>query len=140
MDFTRWRSGGYNNTYNNIKVHLGHGTFMPKATNNSSKPHEDNNVIEVVSLNRWTNLDGGVDTTIPTINIKAHLGDGTCMPKTNSVARSYRLQDKRLHLVAVTISCLKKTLATFSIQLHPNKKYAHALHVVSALQILWTIL
>jgi mannose-6-phosphate isomerase class I len=28
-------------------------------------------------------------------------------------------------------------LATFSIQLHPNKTYAHALHVVSALQILW---
>ncbi len=78
------------------KVHLGHGTFMPKATNNSSKPHEDNNVIEVVSLNGCTNLDGGVDTTTATINMKAHLGDGTCMPKTNSVARSYRLQDKRL--------------------------------------------
>lgn len=109
---------------------------MQKATNNSSKPHEDNNVIEVVSLNGCTNLDGGVATTTATINIKAHLGDGTCMPKTNSVARSHRLQDKRLCLVAVTLSCLKKTLATFSIQLHPNKKYAHALHVVSALQIL----
>ncbi len=60
---------------NNINVHLGHGTFMPKATNNSSKPYEDNKVIEVVSLNRCTNLDGGVDTTTPTINMKAHLGD-----------------------------------------------------------------
>ncbi len=70
------------NTYNNIKVHLGHGTFMPKVTNNSSKPHEDNNVIEVVSLNGCTTIDGGVDTTTPTINIKARLGDGTCMPKT----------------------------------------------------------
>jgi hypothetical protein len=95
---------------------------MPKATNNSSKPHEDNNVIEVVSLNGCTNLDGGVDTTTPTINMNARLGDGTCMPKTNSVARSHRLQDKRLYLVAVTVSCLKKTLVTFSIQLHPNKK------------------